>query len=271
MNNLVGLLAALALVGAVGGCASSKPYQASFDVPTLSVRGETDIVIQGVQIGVAPITRDNVSKFPQLARPATWRQPDPAAPPAIGSEGRAVPSGKTIQHGAVIELVPLPAFFVGIANETGKPLSLSGTKIEVEDSAHRPYSVVLNPEALRERFFGDITGTNPFVAGDHTLMGRLMEQIVNLPLLNTSVVIPDGEVWKGYLVMDVNTRSSREYYSLMKSIQSFTVRLKGVPTSGGPSDFVFAVDKAERKTMLTCPGEVADPAPERCTAAQAGS
>ena len=168
--------------------------------------------------------------------------------------------------------MPLPAFFVGIANETGKPLSLSGTKIEVEDSAHRPYSVILNPEGLKERFFGDITVTNPFIAGDHSLMSRLMEQIVNLPLLNTGLVIPDKEVWKGYLVLDVNARSSREYYSLMKSIQGFTVRIKGVPTGdGGPSDFVFAVDKAERKTTLTCPGEVSDPAPERCTAAQAGS
>jgi len=167
----------------------------------------------------------------------------------------------------VIELMPLPAFFVGIANQTGKPLSLSGTKIEVEDSAHRPYSVILNPEALRARFFGDVTGSNPFVAGDHNLMDRLTQQIVDLPLLNPGLVIPDGEVWKGYLVLDVNTRSTSEYYSLMKSVQGFTVRLKNVPTDGGTSDFVFAVDKAERKTTLTCPGQVGDPSPEKCTAA----
>ena len=267
MNNLVGSLAALTVVGAVCGCASSKPYQTSFIVPTLSVRGESDLLIQGVQIGVAPITRDNETKFPQVARPITWRRPDPGAPPAIGAEGRAVPSGKTLQHTEVIELMPLPAFFVGIANQTGKPLSLSGTKIEVEDSAHRPYSVILNPEALRARFFGDVTGSNPFVAGDHSLMDRLTQQIVDLPLLNPGLVIPDGEVWKGYLVLDVNTRSTSEYYSLMKSVQGFTVRLKNVPTDGGTSDFVFVLDKAERKTTLTCPGEVGDPSPEKCTAA----
>jgi len=271
MNRLFGCLAALAVVGAVCGCASSKPYQASFKVPTLSVRGDPDVVIQGVQIGLAPITRDNETKFPQVARPATWRQPDPGSPATIGAEGRAVPSGKTIQQSEVIELVPLPAFFIGIANRTGKPLSLSATKIEVEDSAHRPYSVILNPEVLRQRFFGDITVANPFIAGDRALMDRLTQQIVNLPLLNPGVVVPDGEVWRGYLVMDVNARSSSEYYSLMKSIQGFTVRLKDVPTGGGPSDFVFAVDKAERATTLTCPGEVGDPSPEKCTAAQVGS
>ncbi len=271
MNNTLGWLAALAVAGVASSCASSKPFQTSFNVPTLSVRGETDVVIQGVQIGVAPITRDNESKFPQVARPATWREPDPGAPTAIGAEGRAMPSGKTLQRSGVIELVPLPAFFVGIANRTGKPLSFSGTKIEVEDNAHRPYSVILSPEALRQRFFGDITGANPFVAGDRGLMDRLTQQIVNLQLLNPGVVVPDGEVWKGYLVLDVNARSSKEYYSLMKSIQGFTVRLKDVPTGSGPSDFVFAVDKAERTTTLTCPGGVGDPSPEKCAAAQVGS
>ncbi len=246
------------------GCISQKPFQTTFDVPTLALKDKNDIIKQGVQIGVAPITRDNEGNFPQLARPVTWREPDPGAPHVTGTEGRAQASGQTIQRSGVLELAPLPAFFVGIANQTGSALSLSQTKIEVEDSAHRPYSVILNPEALRQRFFGDVTGSNPFVAGDRALMDRLMQQISELPILSPSVTIPNGETWRGYLVLDLNARSAREYYSLMKSVQGFTVRFKGFPTASGPADFEFAVDKMDRPTTLNCPGGVSDPSPDKC-------
>jgi hypothetical protein len=253
------------------GCIAQKPFQTNFDIPTLALRDKNDIIKQGVQIGVAPITRDNEGGFPQLARSVTWREPDPGAPHVTGPEGRAQASGKTIERSAVIELAPLPAFFVGIANETGSALSLAQTKIEVEDNAHRPYSVILNAEALREGLFEDVTGLNPFVAGDHSMMTRLTQQISELAILSPSVTIPNGEVWKGYLVLDLNTRNTREYYSLMKSIQAFTVRLKGVPTASGPADFEFVLDKAVRPTVLNCPAGISDPYPERCPGTNAGA
>ena len=257
------------LAVAACGCASTKPYQASFDVPALALKEKNDMVMQGVQMGLAPITRENEASYPQVARLVKWREPDPGAPHTTGSEGRAVPSSATVERSGIIELVPLPAFFVGIANNTGSTLSLSRVKIEVEDSARRPYSAVLSPEPLRQRFFGDITGANPFLAGDHALMEQLMTQISSLPILNPGITLPNGGVWRGYLVLDINTRTAKEYYSLMKSIQGFTVRFKDMPTGAGSSDFVFEMDKADRKTMLTCPGEVSDPSPERCTVAQA--
>src|SRR5262249_7406758 len=126
-SSLASSLAALAVAAAGCGCASSKPYQTSFNVPTLSPRGNSDVAIQGVQIGFAAITRDNENRFPQIARPVSWREPDPGGPTAIRAEGRAQVAGRTVQRSGLIELVPLPAFYVGISNNTGRPLSLSGT------------------------------------------------------------------------------------------------------------------------------------------------
>jgi hypothetical protein len=263
--------ASLAIVASVCGCAATKPYQTTFDVPTLALREKNDIAMQGVQVGLAPVTRENEANYPQLARPMKWHEPDPGAPHVTGAEGRAVPSGQTVERSGIVELTPLPAFYIGIANRTGSTLSLSSMKIEVEDGARRPYSVVLSAEALRQRLFGDLTGANPFIAGNRALMDNLMQQIANLPILNPGLSIPNGEVWRGYLVLDVNTRSAKEYYSLMKSIQGFTVRLKDVPTGAGRSDFEFVVDKTDRPTALTCPGDVSDPSPEKCKVAQAAA
>ena len=228
----------------------------------LSVRGESEVAIGGVQIGLSPITRENESHFPQIARPVTWRQPQ-AQPPS--QMGQARPAVRSAERSGFVELIPLPAFFVGIANNTGAAISFTQAKIEVEDNAHRPYSVVLNPEVLRQTFFAEITGANPFVAGDRQLMNRLTQQIATLPLFSPNLVVANGEIWRGYLVLDVDARSTREYYSLMKSIQAFTIRLRDVPISAGTSTFIFAVDKSERPTMLTCPGEIREPAPEWCT------
>ncbi len=182
-----------------------------------------------------------------------------------GEQDPSVPGFRTL---GVVELAPLPAFFVGISNHTGSTLSLSGMKIEVEDSAHRPYSVILNAEILRRRFFGDVTGANPFLAGNRALMDELMQQISNLPILNPGVAVPSGDVWRGFLALDIDARTPKEYYSLMKSIRGFTVRLKDVPTGAGSSDFSFELDKAEKAVTLNCPGGLRDPSPEQCAVAR---
>ena len=120
-------LAALAIGAASAGCASSNPYRASFKVPLLSVRGESEVAIGGVQIGLSPITRENESHFPQIARPVTWRQPQ-AQPPS--QMGQARPAVRSAERSGFVELIPLPAFFVGIANNTGAAISFTQAKIE---------------------------------------------------------------------------------------------------------------------------------------------
>jgi hypothetical protein len=261
------LLTSAAIFALSTGCIPTNPYQTTFNVPMLFPRDKSDRIKQGVQVSVVPVTRENQGNFPQIARLVKWREPDRSAWEVPGVESRPHTS-EAVERSGLVELAPLPAFFVVISNNTGSLLSLSGMKIEVEDSSHRPYSVVLNAEALRKRFFEDVTGANPFLAGDRALMDDLMRQISNLPILNPDVAVRDQDVWRGFLALDINARTPREYYSLMKSIQGFTVRLKDVPTSAGPSDFYFELDKAERAITLNCAGGVRDPSPEKCAVAR---
>ena len=261
------LLTSAAIFALGSGCIPTNPYQTTFNVPTLFLRDKNDRIKQGVQVSVVPITRENQVDFPQIARQVKWREPDPSTWVPSGVENRTQAS-QAFERSGVVELAPLPAFFVGISNHTGSTLSLSGMKIEVEDSAHRPYSVILNAEILRRRFFGDVTGANPFLAGDRALMDELMQQISNLPILNPGVAVPSGDVWRGFLALDIDARTPKEYYSLMKSIRGFTVRLKDVPTGAGSSDFSFELDKAEKAVTLNCPGGLRDPSPEQCAVAR---
>lgn len=261
------LIGAAILLVPGSGCIPANPYQTTFNVPMLSPREQSDRIKEGVQVSVMPITRENEANFPQIARPVKWREPDASTWVPSGVENKTQAS-RAIERSGVVELAPLPAFYVSISNQTGRSLSLSGMKIEVEDSAHRPYSVILSAQALRHRFFGDVTGANPFLAGNRPLMDELLEKISTLPILSPGVTVGSGEVWRGFLALDINARTPKEYYSLMKSIRGFTVRLKDVPTGAGPADFYFELDKAERAVTLNCAGGVSDPSPEKCAVAR---
>jgi hypothetical protein len=50
----------------------------------------------------------------------------------------------------------------------------------------------------------------------------------------------------------------------MKPIQSFSVRLKNLPTQTQPADFEFLIEKTDISTSLTCPGDVKEPLPDKC-------
>jgi hypothetical protein len=257
------------VVLAAGACAKTRPYQKTFDIPVLAPSDAGEVLKGGMRIRLAPVTRENAFQFPQIVRSVRWVEPELGPAYIIGAKNPGGPVGEPRPRSGTVSLIPLPAFFLSVDNHTGASVNLSSVAIEVENNAHHPFSAILSSEVLRQRFFGDVTGANPFVAGDKTLMDQMMDEIGKLSVFSPSLSIADGKAWEGFLVLDVNAQSSHEYYDLMKSLKGFVVHLKGVPTANGPSEFDFQIDKSVRPTVLTCPPEILDPTPEQCGTGQA--
>jgi hypothetical protein len=244
------------------GCGTGKPYQTVFNTPLLALREPGDISQNGVTIGIAPVTRATAQNYP-IGKTVEWRQPDPGDPSLTRPDRRAI--GQTVVRAGTIYLLPLPSFYLGIRNQTGAPLDLSQVQFEVFDDQQRRYVMIRNTADIKARFFADTTGSDPYIAGDRATMDRLMNAIDELALLTPAVVIPDGQLWAGYLALNSDSHSAHDYYALMNSTHSFTVRLKDVPTRGGKrSEFTFVMDKSNQTVSLTCPGAVREPDPEQC-------
>jgi hypothetical protein len=243
-------------------CAAGKPYQGPFNVPSLSLKEGGDITQNGVTIGVAPVTRSTAQNYP-IAKTVEWKQLDPGDPNSNPPDRRrTVP---TFTRSGAIYLIPLPAFQIGIKNQSGAPLDLSHAQFEVVDDRQRRYSIYRNGADLKARLYQDTTYSDPYIAGDRAMVDGLMSSLDQLNLPTTTTVVPDGQQWLGYLVLNSDAHNAREYYALMSSVQSFTVRIKDIPTRGGqPSEFTFVVEKSQKAVSLNCPGELRDPDPDRC-------
>lgn len=264
---------ALLLLSALGlGCAGAKPYQATFNAPVLKARDTPQVTKDAVTILVQPITRENMMEFPDVVRIATWRQPDPGAYHPISVPGGGSPQAsqvQTVQRSGPVSLIPLPSFLVRIANQGKKPVSFARAQYQLQDNMNRGYAPISDPLALKGRFQADINGQNTYIANDRSLVDPFLNQVQQLPLLNSSVVIPPGGNWGGYLVFDTPTRDKGEYSAFLGSIQSFILRLEGVSTanSGTTGDeFAFVIDKASNPIAVTCPGDVKEPSLEKCEA-----
>jgi len=251
-------LAAIAAIGA--GCATARPYQTTFPVPTLALQEERDLTNAGVSVRLAPVTRESAAKF-GLATEVRWRELDRYAAPTGGPTSV---DSSTIRRSKMLYLIPMPAFVVAIANQTGGELNLSRVEIQVVDNRQKSYQLVRRSTDLIGKLVADTQGETPYVAEDAVLMGRLVTAVSQLPLLAAGVSIPNGEVWRGYLVLDVDAHNAKDYYDLMKPIQSFSVRLKNLPTQTQPANLEFLIEKKDISTSLTCPGDVKDPLPETC-------
>jgi hypothetical protein len=249
------------------GCAA-KPYQASFNSPLLQPREAPEVAKNGVAIAVDPITRENLQQFPDVARIATWREPDPGAAHPIGM-GSGISSTSQLQmvpRSALISFVPLPAFRVRIANGSSRPVSFGSGQVQLEDNLHRQYAPILDSLTIRGRFIRDMTGTNTHIANDQSMMRSFINIIDELPILNPSVVIAPGGSWMGYAVFETGAIGGDEYNAWMNSVQSFDLRLRGSASPGenGP-EFTFNLDKQNKVVSLTCPADAKTPSLEKCS------
>jgi hypothetical protein len=276
-------LVTVGILGILGGCAKTKPYQATFAVPNLTKREQQDVSKDGVTVAIAPVTRSNAIKY-GLAVELKWREmnrnvfgansPDSRSESneqsgSTNTTGGTAARQATMMRSGMLFVGPMPAFAVGIVNQSGRDLSLSGMTIEVVDDHQRPYRPLKDTGELKGRFTTDTQGAFPYVAQNRDQMDRMLSALDNVSLLSPRVSVANGTTWRGYLMLNLDAHDAQEYYAFMKSINGFTVRLKSVPTQAQPADFVFNLDKSEALAMLTCPGDVTDPIPEKCAVDEA--
>jgi hypothetical protein len=257
------------LVALCFACAAPKQYQTTFSVPRLQMRDVSQLTKDGVTIGVAPITRSNVKQSP-LATNVYWREPDLRAP--VNTTLNRAPQTMALRS-ALVHLVPLPAFAIGVANNTSSDLALSQLQVDVTDDKQRQYFLLTSSRDVKARFVEDMSNINPYIVADRSASDKLMTkdmdlmtQIDRLPILTPDVVIPAGQTWQGFLILDVDAHNSHQYYRLMSSIRYFTLTFWRMLT--GPersAEYRFVVDKNEKPISITCPDEVRTPSPEKCT------
>jgi hypothetical protein len=249
---------------AVSGCAA-KPYQASFNSPLLAPSGEPEVEKNAVVMAADPVTRENVTQFPELASMVTWRQPDPGATHSIGT-GVTSAQMQMVERSGLIVFVPLPAFRIRMANSSNQPVSFGAGHVQLEDNLHRQYPQIVDALTLRGRFIREMTGTNTYIANDQTLMRPFINHIDQLPILNPGVTIPPGGKWMGYAVFETGAMGPDEYNAWMNSVQSFVLRLQGSNPGGanGP-EFAFNLEKQNRMVALTCPSDAKTPSLEKCS------
>jgi hypothetical protein len=230
-----------------------KPYRTTFKDQHLDLRNQRELTLHGVTIGLDPITRGNVEST-DLATHAYWGEPDVSAPVGLGASTRMI-----MRHG-VIRLVPLPAFAVEIRNNTSQEVSFSAAGVEVTDETKHQYSLLTSSQDLRRRLDA------AYEISDPGLREKMMVQVGQLSLFGSEIVVPPGKTWRGFLILDVNTRNDSDYWELMSSVQNFLVTLRrGSPTAGPGDDFRFLIDRSEHPLPLLCPGTVREPSPDRCT------
>ncbi len=257
-------VAAALLTIAVCGCAA-KPYQASFNSPLLEPRGTPEIEKSAVIIAVDPVTRENVTQFPDLASMVSWREADPGAGHTIGS-GIGTGQIQMVERSGLIVFVPLPAFRIRMANSSNQPVSFGSGHVQLEDNLHRQYAQIVDAITLRGRFIREMTGTNTHIANDQSLMRQFINIIDQLPVLNPGVTIPPGGKWMGYAVFETGAIGPDEYNAWMNSVQNLVLRLQSSGPGGanGP-EFAFNLDKQNKVLALTCPSDAKAPSLEKCS------
>ena len=238
--------------------ACSRPYQQSFNSPLLEARPSSQTTTEAIRLAIQPVTRENLSDFPELGRAAKWREPEP------GSHQPGAPTPirvQTVDRVATLALVPLPAFLVSVQNGSKQPLSF-GSRIELVDDLKRQYRPIPDMASLKIRLARDMFGTSSYLAADAGLMQIFSDALDELTILGPAVSIQPGALWTGYLFFETGALGVDEYNLWMSSVQSFTLRLRG-SLEAGP-EFVFNLDKHNRAVSLTCPAYVKAPSLERC-------
>jgi len=264
--------AALLAIAALG-CAGAKPYQASFNSPVLQPRDAPEMEKNGIVIAVDPISRENLTQFPDVARIASWREADPGSQHYIGSTGGISNTSQIqmVERSATIAFVPLPAFRLRMANSTNQPVTFPAGRVQLEDNLHRQYPPIVDTMTLRGRFTREMTGTNSHIANDQGLMRAFINGIDQIPLLTPAVTIPPNGKWSGYAVFEVGAIGEDEYNALMNSVQSFVLRLQSSTGSSNGPEFAFNLDKQAKVVALTCPAEAKVPSLDKCSRNEATS
>lgn len=257
----------VALTGLIGGCVKPPPppITVKLPLPTLRAHDAEEITQEGMTISVTPITSVNVRSYPQLHRLMTVQVPQ--------RDDAGNVTNTTAQ--VTTTIVPLPAFQVRIANNTGHVVRFTGTVLRLQDNTGRTYQTFGTMAELQAWYTGTLTRD----LKDPMLQAQVMQQsaaaFTGLQLLNRNVELLKGDEWVGYLVFNVATDGKETYDAFINAIERLSVRIAEVPVQTNEAgqvtkvaEFTFALDKTSEEVDAQCPGDTTAPSWQLCTRSQ---
>lgn len=226
------------------------PVMAQLPVPTVKVNGQEEVTSEGIKVTLTPIGVDNVKDFPQIGKTIAWTKTTPNA---------AGGPAETQEMKTTLILLPLPAFQVRIANNTGHVVRLTTAVFRLENNVGKKWQTFSSTEEL--------FAWNAARLADPNLGPAAMQQgqaaIGGLQLLTRSVELLKGDEWAGYLAFNFGSTS---YDEVMNNTERFTLRLAEIPVDTNDAgqvtkttEFTFALDKATNQIAVVCPAGTTEP------------
>ena len=242
---------------AISGCflKPKPPVYAKLPVPSIQVHDDEAMSQDGLDVTVTPISVDNVKGFPQIEKTFAWNKTTPNA-----SGGAAQTTGMT----AKVIILPMPAFQVRIANNTGHIVRLTTAVFRLENNVGKKWQTFSSTEELSAWKMAEL-GADPNIGPDalQQLAVQVQAALGGLQLLTRSVELLRGDEWIGYLVFNFGGVS---WADLMNNTERFTLRLAEIPVetddAGAVSkttEFTFVLDKASAEVDVVCPPGTKEP------------
>lgn len=261
----------------VSGCLikPKPPVFATLPTPVFTVHNKPNITKDGMTVTVMPINAASMQRFPQVHRLVN------VTVPVQQTDVLGNPTGRTVQRTIQVPMtvVPIPAFQVRIANNTGHVLRFTQAVFRLQDNTGKQYPTFASTAELQawlEASMNASMSTNPHEA---LLKAQLLQKegsaISSLQLLNRSVELLKGDQWTGYLIFNLPTGTEHDYQSFINSVQRLTLRMAEIPVATDQADkvtrtaeFDFIFDKGSQPVKAKCPAGTKHPSWNVCSTAR---
>ncbi len=228
------------------------PVLAQLGVPTVKLNGEQEVTSEGLTVTLTPIAEDNAKDLPQIEKVLRWK--------------RTTATGGSVQTQnmmATTRILPLPAFQVRIANNTGHVIRLTTAIFRLENNVGKKWQTFGSIEELGAWNMSMLNqaGVDPSELG--VLYQQEAAALGGLQMLTRSVELLKGDEWVGYLAFNFGSTS---YEELMNNTERFTLRLAEIPIETNDAgqvtkttEFTFTLDKATVQAAVVCPAGTKEP------------
>lgn len=255
MRKIVLFTFAAGVATALSACPKPQPpVMASLPRPTVKVHGENEVTSEGLTVTLTPITATNIKDYPQVWKSFVWNKTTPNA-----SGG----PGETQQVTTTLVFLPLPAFQVRIANNTGHVVRLTTAVFRLENNVGKKWQTFSSTEEIIARNMATISADPGIVYGAPQIVTQTQAAIGGLQLLTRTVELLKGDEWAGYLAFNFG---SENYMDIMNNTERFTLRLAEVPVETNDAgqatkttEFTFVLDKAMDQIAVVCPPGTTNP------------
>jgi len=245
------------VLSACPAAAPKPPVHAKLPVPALRMHDKAELTREGLKVLVTPIAADNLRTFPQIWRKVALRM-------AVQNPQGGAPIMVNKQVG--IPIVPLPAFQVRIANNTGHVVRLSTAVFRLQNNVGKRFQTFASTHELLAWNMGYIAATVRDLTVQAQLGTQIQSALNSLQLLGRSVELLKGDEWTGYLVFNMQTTKPQDYMDLMGGTERFTLRLAEIPIEidaagkvSKTTEFTFVLDKTSVNVAAICPPETKQP------------